>query len=87
MIKRIYLVRGIVFVMTHIGSSYEECKHDLDCVLKKFSYRRMDGFTLGVLSMSKVIPVGFLLNVTEATFNRTTELTQNATIVERLSGK
>ena len=87
MLKRLYWLRGIVFVMTHIGSSYEECKHDLDCVLKKFSYRRIDGFTLGVISMSKVIPVGFLLNVTEATFNRTTELTANATTVEILIGK
>lgn len=87
MLKRLYWLRGIVFVMTHIGSSYEECKHDLDCVLKKFSYRRMDGFTLGVLSMSKVIQPGFLLNVTEATFDRTEELTKTATIVERLSGK
>lgn len=87
MIKRIYWFRGIVFVITHIGMSYSECKKDVDRILKKFSYRRLDGFTLGVLTMSKVIPPGFLLNVTEATFDRTEELTKTATIVERLSGK
>lgn len=87
MVKQLYWVRGIIFVMTHIGMSYSECKKDVDRILKKFSYRRLDGFTLGVLSMSKAIPVGFLLNVTEATFDRTTELTANATTVEILSGK
>ena len=85
--KRLYWIRGITFVIAHIGMSYSECKKDVDRILKKFSYRRLDGFTLGVLAMSKVIPVGFLLNVTEATFDRTTELTEIATIVERLSGK
>ena len=87
MIKRLYWLRGVAFVATHIGMSYSECKKDVDRILKKFSYRCLDGFTLGVLTMSKVIPPGFLLNVTVATFNRTEELTKNATIVERLSGK
>ena len=87
MMKRLYWFMGLVFVITHIGMSYSECKKDVDRILSRFSYRRLDGFTLGVLTMSKVIPVGFLLNVTEATFDRTTELTENATIVERLSGK
>ena len=87
MVKQLYWVRGIIFVMTHIGSSYEECKQDIDRILHKFSYRRMDGFTLGVLIMSKIIPPGFLLNVMEATFDRTEELTKTANIVEILSGK